>query len=590
MVSVPPSEPRLAAGTTIANYVVEDFLGQGMEGCVYLARDALLGRQVALKTLREGSPGATRGVEEARILARLEHAHIVRVYHARRHHGVWYVIYEYLAGGSLEALIQRLGALPLKRALETLAQAASGLAHAHAAGIVHRDLKPQNMLLSLAGDLRLADFGLALDLKGRAPASGQPVGTPAYLAPELWSGNTATTASDVFSLGVSLYFVLTGRLPFVARDTEQLYRAQLELEPKLPMELPASVRELVLAMLAKEPQARPPCPSVTETLRALAEHPYRAVTPERKLRRLSAANPFAPGGVDHAARKALRSGPDAVYLSELLSALRGRGRAVALVAETAAQALLLTEVALELAPEPHRLFVRLTLPNAPGRLMDAMARKFECATPGSLRDACALLLEPARQIEAVPLLEVTVRRALSEEQQRELRVLLDVASESHVSCILVGASADVPAFEGVRRIEAFAARELRREHEERLEAWILVATGGRFAFSRDGLRLAAAICIEEGRHWLRLAQDSVLVAAAAGLPVVTSFAVLGACAEVASFQTVDDVPALWRRRPALWPPPDVAARLSALHHTTEPRASRERPASVAPKGALARGV
>src|SRR5689334_14409221 len=122
-------ELRVESGTTIANYVVEELLGQGTEGSVFVARDSLLGRQVALKTLRVAEVGETRGVEEARLRASLEHPNVVRVLHARRHHGVWFVVFEYLAGGSLQSLLERVGPLAPEQALDLLSQAAAGLAY-----------------------------------------------------------------------------------------------------------------------------------------------------------------------------------------------------------------------------------------------------------------------------------------------------------------------------------------------------------------------------------------------------------------------------------------------------------------------------
>ena len=158
-------ERSIDVGSVVANYVIDSVLGRGAEGSVFLARDTLLGRQVALKTLRVAEIGETRGVEEARLLASLEHPHILRVYHTKRHHGVWFVVSEYLGGGSLQARVERTGPLPIPQALELMAQIASALSHVHASGIVHRDVKPQNMLLSQAGQLKLADFGLAADLR-----------------------------------------------------------------------------------------------------------------------------------------------------------------------------------------------------------------------------------------------------------------------------------------------------------------------------------------------------------------------------------------------------------------------------------------
>ncbi len=563
-------------GTVIANYVVEDFVGQGTEGSVYVARDSLLGRKVALKTLRAGSAGETRGVEEARLLAGLEHPNIVRVYHARRHQGVWFVVFEYLAGGSLQAQLQRLGPLPLRRALEIGAQAASGLAYAHEAGILHRDVKPQNMLLSKTGDVKLADFGLALDLRGARRSSTQPVGTPAFLAPELWSSALATPASDVFSLGACLFCVLTGRLPFVASDPEQLRRAQLELEPKLPIGLPTSVRELVLAMMAKEADSRPSSRAVAESLRSMAANPYRPSVTPASLPKLAGANPFVSGGPEQAVRQTLRVGRDAAYLGEILSALRARPRGVEVVAPTTADALLFSEVAREHASERYVLVARLTLPSSQASLRELIIRKLQLAPDSALELACERLLEPARDAAGTALVEVCMPRDPSAEQCGELDVLVDLANRNSAPILVLAASGGARGFDGFRRIEISPAAEGLAELEARLSLWVELATGGQYTFSRDGLRLASAACREEARFWPRLAQDSVLIAAAAGLSLVTSWAVLGARAQPGPCHSVDDIPAAWRRRPTQWPSDEILARLSRLRETGEAGLLRER--------------
>jgi hypothetical protein len=526
--------------------------------------------------VRRGDVGETRAVEEARLLAGLEHPNIVRVYHARRHQGIWFVVFEYLAGGSLQAQLQRVGPLPLRRALELALQAASGLEYAHAAGILHRDIKPQNLLLSKDGDVKIADFGLALDLRGPRRAPGSTVGTPAYLAPELWSGAAATAASDLFSLGTCVFCALTGRLPFLANDPEQLRRAHLELEPKLPLSLPAPVRELVLHMMAKDPGARPSIASVVESLRALTQNPHRAATARARLSSDDAPNPLAGSSLEVAVRQTLQRGRDAVLLRDLVTALRARPRGIELITPNAADASLVSELARELAGERYVLYARLALPKPEASLNELIHRRLDLGSETTFETACERLLEPARDITGQAIVELCVARSPGPEQRRELETFARIADRRNVLCIAIGPSDGPPALSGFHRIELFSPSDGLAEFEARLALWMELATAGRYAFSRDGLRLASALCREEGRSWSRLAHDSLLIAAAAGLPFVTTWAVLGARSLGNPCHGVDDVPALSRRRPLSWPSGDAAALLARLRSTGEAALPRDR--------------
>ena len=570
MDSLSPEEDlgQIEHGTAIGNYVVEGFLGQGSEGSVYVANDSILGRKVALKTVRTGEIGETRAVEEARLLARLEHPHIVRVYHARRYRRIWFVVCEYLGGGSLHAQLQRVGALSTKRALEVAAQAASGLAYAHELGILHRDVKPQNLLIARNGDVKLADFGLAFDTRGIRGASEQPIGTPAFLAPELWSGQAATAASDVFSLGACLFFALTGRAPFVAEDLDRLRRAQLELEPKLPLSLPPAVRELTLAMLAKNPEQRPTMGTALATLRELALDPYRTSNPSSEPVRSLPSDPFVSGGSERALASALCQGKDFAFVSELAAALRTRPVGIELLAPSLAEALLLSEVTRSATTERCELVVRLMLTQPQLSIHDAILRKSGLIGDVPFVLACSRLLDSAREGGSVGVIEIGAPRGLTASQRRELDTLSDLAHQRGTVCVVCAPVAQAPDIGGFRRLEAFADFTL-ADHEARHAAWIEAATGGRVRFSRDALRVSGALCREEGKYWPDLLRDSLLIASAARLPVVTSWAVLAARSQGGSLGSIDEVPAALRRRPVSWPPTDVQALLNRLRKTGE---------------------
>jgi len=253
---------RLLAGATLGPYEVVAPLGAGGMGEVYRSRDVRLGRQVALKVLlTDCAQMLARLRREARLLARLEHPAIVRVYDLDVHAGRLYLAMEYATGGSLATA--RLEPVPLVRTLRGVVDA---LAHAHAHGIVHRDVKPENVLLLGARPARgrlpavLADFGLAAGPGEGSAALRRPiVGTPLTMSPEQVAGGPLGPASDVFSLGVTLYRGLTGRWPFPGRTVVEVLGA-VRHRPPAPMagerRVPRRVEAIVERSLAKDPALR----------------------------------------------------------------------------------------------------------------------------------------------------------------------------------------------------------------------------------------------------------------------------------------------------------------------------------------------
>ncbi len=215
-------------------------IGRGGMGAVWLGRDDVLGRDVALKRIGmvpgASSPDLERAEREARLAARLNHPHVVAVYDLVDDGDDHWLVMEYVEGVTLAALISRDGALAPDEAAVLVRQAADALAAAHAVGIVHRDVKPSNMLVTPGGDVKLSDFGIA---RAEADASltqtGLVTGSPAYLAPEVASGATATEASDVWSLGASLFHALAGHPPYDTRENLMgaLYRIVHEEPPRL---------------------------------------------------------------------------------------------------------------------------------------------------------------------------------------------------------------------------------------------------------------------------------------------------------------------------------------------------------------------
>jgi serine/threonine protein kinase len=209
-------------------------------GAVWLARDETLGRRVALK--RIGTPQgdvsrqAARAEREARLAAGLAHPHVVSVFDLVLDGEQRWLVMEYVEGRSLAARVRDRGPLPAAQAADLLRQASEALREAHAAGIVHRDVKPSNMLVTPDDELKLTDFGIAKSADDvTLTATGLVTGSPAYLAPEVAAGDSATTASDVWSIGATLYHLLSGAPPYEVADNLMgtLYRIVHEPPPRL---------------------------------------------------------------------------------------------------------------------------------------------------------------------------------------------------------------------------------------------------------------------------------------------------------------------------------------------------------------------
>lgn len=253
-------------------YALDREIGRGGMGTVWLGRDEVLGRAVAIKRIGAapgaGGPDLARAEREARLAARLNHPHVVAVFDLVVEDDQQWLVMEYVEHRTLAGLVNDHGPLPPDRAAALLAQAADALAAAHAAGIVHRDVKPSNILVTPHGQVKLTDFGIA---RAAADASltqtGLVTGSPAYLAPEVASGQTATTASDVWSLGATLFHALAGRPPYDVGENLMgaLYRIVHEDPPRLPDA--GRLGDLLAATMAREPADRWPMDRVRDALR-----------------------------------------------------------------------------------------------------------------------------------------------------------------------------------------------------------------------------------------------------------------------------------------------------------------------------------
>jgi WD40 repeat protein/serine/threonine protein kinase/DNA-binding XRE family transcriptional regulator len=268
----PPSPRRPRADPTappeLRGYTLHEPLGSGGFGTVYRATQPGVGREVAIKVIRPeyaNHPDFIRRFEaEAQIVARLEHPHIVPLYDYWREPRGAYLVMRYIRGGSLQTALRE-GPWPLDRSTRLLDQVANALAFAHDHGVVHRDLKPANILLDKEGNAYLADFGIAKDLDATGEVAqtqtGAIVGSPAYLSPEQLRGEPVTPQSDIYSLGVLLYELLTGAPPFAnITPTERLYKQLHEplLLDKRHSDLLAALTAVIQRATAKQPADRYP--------------------------------------------------------------------------------------------------------------------------------------------------------------------------------------------------------------------------------------------------------------------------------------------------------------------------------------------
>jgi serine/threonine protein kinase len=273
----------------LGRYNLLQLLGQGGMGAVYLARDTQLERQVALKLPRlnpkEGAEILERFRREARAAAKLHHPGICAVHDVGQVDGVHYLAMAYIAGSPLRELVKDGKPVPPRRAAAIVQQVALAMQHAHDRGILHRDLKPHNILLNEPDQPVVMDFGLARRITGpaeaRLTASGILLGTPAYMAPEqVVDAQKLGPASDIYTLGVILYELLTGRLPFAGPLATMLAQIMFDAPPpptEFQAELDPALVALCLKALAKRPEDR--YPSMRDFATALGDYLPRTPPP-----------------------------------------------------------------------------------------------------------------------------------------------------------------------------------------------------------------------------------------------------------------------------------------------------------------------
>ncbi|MEJ2708500.1 MAG: protein kinase [Anaerolineales bacterium] len=247
-------------------YQLEERRGSGGMAMVYRARDLMLERTVAIKLLRadfSSDPDfRERFRQEAKAAANLSHPNIVTVHDFGLDEERLFIVMEYVPGTDLKSIIKKRGVIPADEAVELIVQACAGIGYAHRAGLVHCDVKPQNMLVTPDKRLKVVDFGIARALASIVPDEKTDVvwGSPQYFSPEQATGIAPSPASDVYSLGVVMFEMLTGQQPFTADSSEELARLHREVPPPSPRRLNASIpkelEQILLKVLSKEPSAR----------------------------------------------------------------------------------------------------------------------------------------------------------------------------------------------------------------------------------------------------------------------------------------------------------------------------------------------
>jgi len=253
---------------TVGRYEVVSELGQGAMGIVYKARDPKINRFLAIKTIRfsdEFEPDKIREIKdrfmrEAQIAGKLTHPSIVAVYDVGEDYDLTYMAMEFLEGESLQKYCRKGFLLPLRKVLFVVSEVALALDHAHRQGVIHRDVKPANIMVLKDGKVKVTDFGIAKAVSQSQTKSGIVLGTPNYMSPEQINGHEIDGRSDIFSLGVVFFELLTGVLPFHGKNLTNLFYQITQVKHPSPREInpkvPNPVEQIVDKAMSKDPEQR----------------------------------------------------------------------------------------------------------------------------------------------------------------------------------------------------------------------------------------------------------------------------------------------------------------------------------------------
>jgi serine/threonine protein kinase len=288
-------------GSVVGNYKIIDKIGEGGMGAVFKGVDLMLEREVAIKMLRPELARQPNVVErfrtEAVTLAKLNHPNVATLHSFFRQGDDFFMVMEFVRGETLDNVIRQRGAMACDQAVSLFCQALEGIDHAHKMGIVHRDIKPANMMLTDTGSIKVMDFGIARVLgTDRLTKAGHLIGTVEYMSPEQVRGEETDARSDIYSLGILLYEMLTGRVPFNSTSEYELMRCQIEDAPTPPRafapHIPLPVEQAIMRALAKKREAR--YQSASDFRAMLMQRTTGAITTPLEAPRASAGPYAAP--------------------------------------------------------------------------------------------------------------------------------------------------------------------------------------------------------------------------------------------------------------------------------------------------------
>jgi serine/threonine protein kinase len=557
----------VASGLVIGNYRVERRLGSGGQGEVFLAKDMVLGRYVAIKLFKDDKK-VSQGLVEARMLSTVEHPNIVRIYHAERQDTVWYLVMEHMQGGDIEEKILQHGVMSQTSALRVMLGISKALHYAHQKGIIHRDLKPKNLLLTEGGNVKLADFGLAVQTQG-LDAKAQPAGTPLYSAPEIWRGESSTIQSDLYSLAATFYFLLTKQPPFLATTIEALKEAHLNQSPARPRNLPEPLWQMLVKGLTKNPEERfrsaeefyQTAASTLETLLVVRNDKSTATQGSwlsSKMKRQADVAVMKLPAFD-LAKQALLRGMQQKIPMLLLGGSIGELRAR------------LVEDFLQESGKLFSLAAQCILGPKNPSLVAHLSTQFHAPLSDENKTSDLLsLLAPKQKV--IPLLYgIELRRPLRLQEVTELCNLAQGASQQQVIFFLHGPSEICSSiFEYAQALDSEALlcfvnltakgplflREL-------AQRWTKEATQGRLCWTEDA-QLLLVEAFREGHPLALLLHNACFIANAIESRLITTWCILGAKEQNELLQVVEDIPLRWRAVPMQWPDQKTVEDLQKL--------------------------
>ncbi|ACY19032.1 serine/threonine-protein kinase [Haliangium ochraceum] len=590
------SRARLHRGLRLGNYVIEEKIGSGSQADVFLARDVVLERPVALKVFprAQASRNAHTSLREARLIARLDAPTIVRVYHIEQTPALNFLAIEYVDGGSLDAVVRRSGAVPVRQAVKFAMAVFDGLQHAHELGIVHSDINPKNLLISKSGQLKIADFGLAFLWETPSSMGVKELrGTPLYMAPEVWSGQSATPLSDIYSAGACLYFMLVGRPPFVESELDALRKAHLERTVLIPAEVPTALSELIRQCMAKDPAQRP------SSARAVRQSLSSFVSRVRRRR-----SSVIPSTESEAANSEEEANDSESATSDLPLLVRAEAEAemlhVAVYAEASESfaAALAEECPLLVmhggeAEERNvllrRLFAddesgierpsiaRLEVAVEPGHLLAALGSRMGCSPDeiDKITSILELLCGSVAVRKSLGYVQVCIAGAIDETDAISMIELVNAARARLVGFVLACATDDADLVAQAAQAYSLPVATARLSGMDAdsaaryLVAWTRRASGGKFGWSHDALLLACDAFEQRSSplivRWLEdLAVNAIYLAAHAHMRLITSWCVSGAIKHTSRIERIEDIVPSWRQRPVVWPPPELLTKLGEL--------------------------